>query len=135
MFKEICFCMLGVSHEERTTLRQNIFACNNLAIALHLRRYCSYKFCGFLTFCSRRINSQSESRCQDNSMLDSCALILWSVVRVPPQLNFHLELRGSPALCNSRRSKHKVTSHREKGPGHCSISRKLLSVQISTFDI
>ena len=26
-------------------------------------------------------------------------------------------------------------SHREEGPGHCSISKKLLSVQISTFDI
>ena len=24
--------------------------------------------------------------------------------------------------------------HREEGPGHCSISRKHLSIQISTFD-
>ena len=26
-------------------------------------------------------------------------------------------------------------SHREEGPGHCSLSKKLLSVRISTFDI
>ena len=30
---------------------------------------------------------------------------------------------------------HEEWSHREEGPGHCSISKKLLSVQISTFDI
>ena len=39
------------------------------------------------------------------------------------------------ALCNSRRRNHEVWSHREEGPGHCSISKKLLSVQISTFYI
>ena len=35
----------------------------------------------------------------------------------------------------SRRMNHEVWSHREEGPGHCSISKKLLSAQISTFDI
>ena len=34
-----------------------------------------------------------------------------------------------------RRSNHEVWSNREEGPGHCSISKQLLSVQISTFDI
>ena len=58
------------------------------------------------------------------------------MVRIHPQLNYHLESEEkSPAHCDSRRMNHEVWSRREEGPGHCSISKKLLSVQISTFDI
>ena len=53
----------------------------------------------------------------------------------PTSAKLSLRVRKSPALCNSRRMNHKVWSHREEGPGHCSISKKLLSVHISTFDI
>ena len=53
----------------------------------------------------------------------------------PPLLNFHLDLGESPALRNSRRMNHETWSRPEEGPGHCSISKKLLSVQMSTSDI
>ena len=36
----------------------------------------------------------------------------------------------SPGLCNSRRWNHDVWSHREEGPGHCSISKNILSFQV-----
>ena len=62
-------------------------------------------------------------------------MILWSVVRVPPQLNFHSEGGESPVFCNSRRRNHEVWSRREEGPGQCSITKELLSVQISTLGI
>ena len=52
-----------------------------------------------------------------------------------PQASFDLARGESPALCNSRRRNHEVWSHREAVPGHCSISEKILSVQMSTFDI
>ena len=58
---------------------------------------------------------------------------LWSKVRIYPQLNFRLERKESLALCNFRRKNHEVWSLREEGPGHCSISKKLLRVQISVF--
>ena len=61
-------------------------------------------------------------------------LIVWSVVRINPQLNFHLEWGESPALCNSRRRNHEMWSHREEGPGHCSISKEFLSVRKSSLD-
>ena len=41
----------------------------------------------------------------------------------------------SAALCNSRRRNHEVWSHLEEGPGHCSISKTFLSVQMSIFYI
>ena len=36
-------------------------------------------------------------------------------------------------LCESRRGNHDVWSHQEEGPGNYSTSKKLLSVQKSTF--
>ena len=50
---------------------------------------------------------------------DSCALIQWSVIQIHTQLNLNLKLRESLALCNF---------HREESPGHCSISKKLLTI-------
>ena len=43
-----------------------------------------------------------------------------------------LGVGNSPAPRNSMRRNHEVTSNREEEPGHCSISKKFLSVQIST---
>ena len=57
------------------------------------------------------------------------------MVRILPQLNFHLEWAESPALCSSRRRNHEVSSRQEEVFGHCPRGKKLLSVQISTFDI
>ena len=68
----------------------------------------------------------------------------WMILRIDPMVSgssptsAKLSLSQwfeSPALCNSRRRNHEVWSHREEGPGHCSISKELPSVQISTFDI
>ena len=67
--------------------------------------------------------------------LDYCALILWSVVRTHLQLDFHLEWGKSPALCYSRRMNHDAWSNGEERHGHCLISKNVLSVQISAFDI
>ena len=53
----------------------------------------------------------------------------------PTSAKLSFRVRRIPALCNSRRRNHEVWSHREEGPGHCSISKKLLSFQISAFDI
>ena len=66
---------------------------------------------------------------------DSCALILWPVVRVPPQLNFHLEWGELPALCNSRCRKHEAWLLRDEEPGHWSITKKLRSFKMSSFDV
>ena len=52
----------------------------------------------------------------------------------PPQLNFRLQYEESLAFCNSRCWNHEMWSHREEGPGHCSISKKLSSVQMSAFE-
>ena len=43
---------------------------------------------------------------------------------IQPQLNIHLERGESLAICISRRRNHDVLSHREEGPGRCSISRQ-----------
>ena len=64
-------------------------------------------------------------------------------LRIDPMVNdlsllrphFQLERGNLPALCNSRRSSHEARSHREEGPGHCSMSKKLLLVQTSIFDV
>ena len=53
----------------------------------------------------------------------------------PLSAKLSLGVRREPALCNSRRRNDEMWSHREEGPGHCSISRKLLGVQISTLNI
>ena len=42
----------------------------------------------------------------------------------PTSAKLSLRMGESPALCNSRRMNHEVWSHREEGPGHCSISKK-----------
>ena len=53
----------------------------------------------------------------------------------PPLARPSVERGESPAVCNSRRRNHEVRSHQKEGPRQCSISKKLLSVQMSTFDI
>ena len=54
---------------------------------------------------------------------------------IPTFAKLSFRVRRVAISLYSRRMNHEVWSHREEGPGHCSISKKLLSVQISTFDI
>ena len=52
----------------------------------------------------------------------------------PSSAKLHLEQRDSLALCYSRRGNYEDWSDPEKGPGHCSISKKLLNVLRCTFE-
>ena len=56
----------------------------------------------------------------------------------PPSAKLSLRVRrvASPLQFQAYESRGvREVSHREEGPGLCSISKKLLGVQVSTFDI
>ena len=65
--------------------------------------------------------------------LGSCQLLIWPVVRMHLQLNFHSARGESLVLSNFKHEDHEMWSHQEEGPVHCSVSKKIFSVQNSPF--
>ena len=80
--------------------------------------------------CSKRVICW----CQDRSMVRLMRIDPMVSGSSPTSSKLSLEEWGElQAHCNSKRRNHEVWSHREEGPGHCWMSKKLLSVHISTF--
>ena len=91
----------------------------------------------FISQCLVFLSKNSDTlRCQDSSV--EKLFPIYSMVNDsnPPSANLSLlskEICPLPVISSGRN--HRVWSHREERPGYCSISKKLLSVQISAFDI
>ena len=72
--------------------------------------------------------------CRRSSMVRFLRIGLMVSGSSPPSAKLSLRMR-SRQLSVIPGVNHEVWSHREEGPGGYSISKKLLSVQISTFNI